>query len=447
MKHRTLFISISLFVIANLILAACGGAGATPASPTAAQGTTSEPTSAPAGQVVELKYFYRITSTSQEAFSKWVIDTFNEKYAGKIHVTGDVVDDETYKTKQAIVLASPTPPDVFFSWEGGRAKALIDAGFSAPLDDYYAKFGWEKILNPAGVALSVYDGKKYFVPWEMAAAVVWYRPDVYAKYGLSVPTTWDELAANAETLKNNGVAPFILTNQKRWPAQFEWTAILVNQAGLQTYQDLLANKIPWTDPRVVDAFATLKKMVDDGWYYPGINSMDLSVGVVPFSKGEVAMWYQGSWMPSVMKGSEDKIPFPVDFFPFPKIGDQDPVMEVFAENTVMIHAKSTHQDEAAEFVNYFISDEVQTQKLVQDRPFPANVNVDLSQLSPEERKLGEAMSNAGFFSFMHVDHAFDPAIANAFLDATQALVGGAMSPEEAAAATEAEAVRVRGAVK
>jgi raffinose/stachyose/melibiose transport system substrate-binding protein len=86
-------------------------------------------------------------------------------------------------------------------------------------------------------------------------------------------------------------------------------------------------------------------------------------------------------------------------------------------------------------------------KLEKDRPFPANINVDYSKALPIEQQLAEAMANAGFFTFMHVDHAFEPAIANAFLDATQALVGGAMTPEEAAQATEDEAVRVRGEVE
>ena len=86
-------------------------------------------------------------------------------------------------------------------------------------------------------------------------------------------------------------------------------------------------------------------------------------------------------------------------------------------------------------------------KLEKDRPFPANVNVDYDQALPIEQKLAEAMANAGDFTFMHVDHAFEPTIANAFLDAAQALVGNAMSPEEAAQATEDEAIQVRGEIE
>lgn len=462
MKRQTLYFVVGLIILASMVLAACAPAP-TPApaveKPTQPVEKTEEaaptPTPAPtevekpvaAGEVEEITYFYRITSPGQEAHIKWIIDSFNEKYAGKIHVTGNAVDDETYKTKMTVELGGANPPDVFFSWEGGRAKSLIDAGYAAPLDEYYEKYGWDKILNPAGVALSEFDGRKYFVAWEMAAAVFWYRPDIYEQYGLQPPKNWDEHLANAQVLKENGVAPFLLVNQKRWPAQFLWTGILVNHYGLDVYQTLLNNEIPWTDERVVATFEELQNLVEQDLFYPGINSIDLAPGVIPFAKGEAATWYQGTWMVSFFRGEEEDIPFPVDFFTWPQMGDRQPIVEVFAENTVMIHAKSQHKDAAAEFVNYHVSDEVQQKKLEEDRPFPANVNVDYSNALPIERKLAEMMAASGGFTFMHVDHAFDPAIANTFLDATQALVGLAMTPEEAAQTTEEEAIRVRGEVK
>lgn len=451
MKHRSLLLAVSLILVASIALLAACSPGSSPTPQPQETATKAPPTEQPAAkdkdEVVELTYFYRITTPAQENYLKWIIDGFNKKFEGKIHVTGNGVDDETYKTKMAIELRSPNPPDIFFSWEGGRAKALIDAGYSAPLNEYYDKFGWDEILNPAGVSLSVYDGKKYFVPWEMAAAVFWYRPDIYEKYGLSIPKTWDEFLANAEVLKENDIAPLLLVNQKRWPAQFLWTALLVNKYGLDVYQQLLNNEIPWTDERVVDAFAALQDMVDRDIFYPGVNSIDLAPGVVPFAQGKVGAWYQGTWMVSFFKGDAEEIPFPVDFFLFPQIGDRTPIMEVFAENTIMMHAQSKNKDAAAEFINYHISTPVQQAKLEMDRPFPANVKIDTTKMSPLEQKLATAMAEAGDFTFMHVDHAFEPAIANTFLDATQALVGGAMTPEEAAKATEAEAVKVRGEVK
>jgi raffinose/stachyose/melibiose transport system substrate-binding protein len=464
MKHKRIFVFICLLVVTSILISACATATeaptslpATEAAAPATEAPTSpppteppqavEPTAEAPAEVVELKYFYRITSPQQEAFETWVIDSFNQKFDGKIHVTGSGVDDETFKTKIAIDLRSPEPPDIFYSWEGGRAKSIIDAGHSAVLDAFYDEFGWNDSINPAGISLATFDGKKYFVPYNMSGSFVWYRPDIYEELGLTVPETWEDLLANCQVITDSGKSCFITGNKLRWPAQFDWGEILVNKHGLEVYQQLLNNQIPWTDPRVVDAFAVMKQMVDDGLYYPGINSMDYAETAIPFTQGDAVHEYMGTWFPGTIKGDAADYPVPLDFFTYPKFGDVRPTTEVFAENTLMIHARSQHLHEAAEFVNYYVSTEVQT-KYVQDvNPFPANINVDISGLTPLMARVGKAMAEAGFYTYMHVDHGFDPAIADTFLNSLQAVLGDAMTPEEAAQATESEAVSVRGEVQ
>src|SRR5258707_7919460 len=124
---------------------------------------------------IELRYFYRAPWPSSEIYANWLIDEWNKKNGDRIHVTGASVDGETYKTKQTIELSSSNPPDVFYSWEGGRAAEVIKNGFAADLTPYYAKYGWDKFLVPAGVTLATFGDKKYFVPTEIGASVVWYR--------------------------------------------------------------------------------------------------------------------------------------------------------------------------------------------------------------------------------------------------------------------------------
>jgi len=396
---------------------------------------------------VEIRFFDRMTTAEQTKHSKWLVDSFNAAHEGKIHVVWEAVQDEVFKSKINSVLRAPNAPDVFFSWEGGRAKFMIDSGFAANLDDYYAKYGWDKIISPAGVALATFDGHKYFVPTMMSAAIVWYRPDVFEKYGIAVPKTWDELMAAAKTLKDNGVAPFMLANQLRWPAQFMWSAIFVNKNGVAAYNDLVARKIAWTDPRVVDAFAVMKELMDDGYFEPGANGLDVTPAVVPFSKGEVAMWYQGSFMISRFTDESGNAKFPLAYFPMPKIGDQEPTMSVFAENTLMMNANSANKDAAGEFLNWVISKDAQAHQVAGRELYPANIEVDLSGLPPLTAELGRAISSYDRSTFMHVDHAIADSVADPYLDALQAVLVGQMSPEQAAEQVEAAAATVLGPVE
>jgi raffinose/stachyose/melibiose transport system substrate-binding protein len=393
----------------------------------------------------EIRYFYRAAWPTSETYANWLIDEWNTKNGDRVHVTGASVDGETYKTKQTIELSSSTPPDVFYSWEGGRAAEIIKGGFSADLSGYYKKYGWHQSLNPASVTLATFDGKQYFVPTEIGASVVWYRKDLYEKLGLSVPKTWDELMANAAKAKAAGLAPFMLSNQKKWPAQFMWSAIMVNKYGLDAYDGLISNKIPWTDPRAVDVTAMMQKLAQDGMFEPSFNSIDFAPAQVPWAQGKVLHWYQGSFILGSFRGDQAKCcVVPTDFFPMPAIGNRKPIMSVYAEDTVMIHAASKNKDAAAEFVNWMVSKEATTKKLEIDKPYPSNVSADLSHLTDMERRLAKAMANAGSFTFMHVDHATPPAISDKFLDGLQGVLAGAMSPTQAMTLTEDEAKRTNG---
>jgi raffinose/stachyose/melibiose transport system substrate-binding protein len=41
------------------------------------------------------------------------------------------------------------------------------------------------------------------------------------------------------------------------------SAILVNKHGLETYDGLVGNKIPWTDQRAVDVTTVMQKLAQD----------------------------------------------------------------------------------------------------------------------------------------------------------------------------------------
>ena len=377
---------------------------------------------------IEIKFFDRYTSSGQTDFSKWLVDSFNESHAGKIHVTSGGIQDDGFKPKINAVLRSPDAPDVFYSWEGGWAKYMIDSGYAAPLNDYYQKYGWAKTMSPAGLKLATFDGTQYFVPTMMSASLVWYRP---------------------EKIKAAGIAPTILANQQRWPAQFLWSGIFVNKYGVDVYDQLIGRKIPWTDPRVVDAFQQMKDFADKGYFEEGANGLDVSPAVIPFSQGKAATWYQGTFMIPRFIDEKGQPKFPLDVFPMPKIGDKEPTISVFAENTLMLNANSQNKDAAAEFLDYAISQKAQTEQALGQAKllYPSNTSVDISSLPPLTKKIGDLIAGYQQSTFMHVDHAVSPAVSDPYLEVLQSVIIGKMSPAQAAAETEKAAEGDQGPVK
>jgi raffinose/stachyose/melibiose transport system substrate-binding protein len=280
---------------------------------------------------VTINLLDRSTDPKHDSYIKWLVDTFNQAHKGSIKVSLNTIPDVNYHQKVSLVLKGSNPPDVFFSWEGGWAQTMVSSGFAAPLDKYYKKFNWPSTLNGAALKLATFSGHQWFVPYYMSASVVWYNTDLFKKYGLTPPKTWTQLQHVADTLKSHGVAPFLLANQQQWEAQFDWTGYFVNKNGTRAYADLLAHKIKWTDPRVVDAFAQMKKMVDDGWFLTGVNSMDFDgTAIIFWKRQKAAMWYQGSFILPKFLNKDGKLDYHVDWFPYPQIGSTKPSISMFA---------------------------------------------------------------------------------------------------------------------
>ena len=248
--------------------------------------------------------------------------------------------------------------------------------------------------------------------------------------------------------KAAGIAPFMLSNQKKWPAQFMWSAILVNKHGLDTYDGLIGNKIPWTDPRAVDVTAMMQKLADDGMFEPNFNSIDFAPAQVPWAQGQSVALVSGFVHPrQLQRRTETVLQRAHDWFAIPAMGDKKPTMSIYDEDTMMIHAASKNKDAAAEFVDWMVSPDAGRRNWKSTSPIPSNVSTDLSHLSEMEQRLGKAMADAGSYTFMHVDHGTPPAISDRFLDGLQGVLAGAIEPQEAMAATETEAERVRGKIK
>ena len=91
-----------------------------------------------------------------------------------------------------------TTADVFFMdviW----VPEFAEAGWARRLDEQLAPAMREQFL-PATIEVGGYSGHLYGVPSRIDAGLLYYRADLLTKYGFSPPTTWDELARQAETI-------------------------------------------------------------------------------------------------------------------------------------------------------------------------------------------------------------------------------------------------------
>src|SRR5690606_35041489 len=182
-------------------------------------------------------------------------------------------------------------PDVFSYWAGARTQFLVDANKLLPIDDLWAKNNLDSII-PKSIADSAntYNGTHYSVPIGFHYAGFFYNPHVMAEVGITeMPKTWDDLVAACKTFKAAGIDAFALGSKNRWPAQFWFDYLLLQSAGPQYRNDLMANKASFTDPQVIKAMSMWKQLVDEGCFAANSNANDWTDAADMVAQGEAAM--------------------------------------------------------------------------------------------------------------------------------------------------------------
>ena len=114
-------------------------------------------------------------------------------------------------------------------------------------------------FNSGAWASAQVQGKSYGVPTSSAPAFTIYRTDIFKKYGLKAPTTWDEFIAAGKVLKKHGVK---ITNYAgEDPSTLE---VLAMQAGAHWYAiDGNAWKVNFQDAGSLKAAQVIQDIVDD----------------------------------------------------------------------------------------------------------------------------------------------------------------------------------------
>lgn len=165
-----------------------------------------------------------------------IIKKFEKAYPD-IHVKYNLYDHESYKTTIRNWLAT-SPPDVVFWYAGNRMKAFVKRGMFEDVSDIWKKNNMYTDFAAAKEAMTV-DGKQYGVPYTYYQWGIYYRKDLFDKYGIAEPKTWDQLVEAAKVLKANGIAPFTIGTKYLWTAAgwFDYIDLRVN--GLKFHIDLM----------------------------------------------------------------------------------------------------------------------------------------------------------------------------------------------------------------
>lgn len=420
---------ISMIVCASLMLtlAACGGKDASESSPGSQQTTEASP--AGSGEKKKLTLWFIDTGKRKELIEETVKEFMAEN--PDIEVEAVQIPNDAYKTKLSVAMGGNNPPDLFHSWGGGWLKQFVDAG---QVMDLTGKIDSDNYL-PVALNISTYDGKIYGVPLLMSLTYFYYNKEIFAKYGIEPPRTFNELLQVVDKLKAENIIPIALANKTKWPGALYLIYLANRIGGSDVFTEAYERKgRGFDDEAFVKAGELIQQLVDRGAFNSGFNGLQYDTGQsrqLMYTEKAAMELQVSSYITNVqseMPGFEKKL----GIFPFPIVegGKGNGTDLVGGVSPVFSISSSTkYPEEALKLLKALTSREL-AQKVADLGGTIAAVK-GVVYKDEFTKQVNEMLEKAEYIQTFY-DQTLPPEMAELHKDTTQAIFGKTMTPEEAA---------------
>ena len=286
---RRVVMGVGFVAIASLTLAGCAEGGTDDGDSGSVEGKT-------------VKIAGGITGSEADNLQK-SFDQFTEDTGIIVEYTGDKGFEGNIVTK----VTGGDAPDIAIVPQPGLLKTLVETGDVIPAPEG-VEANVDANWSPDWKAYGTFDDVFYAAP--MLANIkgyVWYSPASFAEWGVEAPKTWDELLDLTATIQEKtGAAPwcagFSSGSASGWPGT-DWIEDLVlRQQGPDVYDDWVANKVKFTDPKIKEAFDSVGEILKNPEYVnasfgdvSSINSTEFGDVAPALASGACALHHQASF--------------------------------------------------------------------------------------------------------------------------------------------------------
>lgn len=373
--------------------------------------------------------------------------------------------DDDYSTKLALSQKSAeTAPDVFYE-DTFRLRSDVAAGYLLNLDSHVAAWDdWSKFDDGAKAAGQGDDGSVYAISLGTDTRAIWYSKPVLTKAGIDVPwqpKTWDDILTAADAIQKSdpGVVPF---NMYAGTGTGEGTV-------MQSFFELLYGTTNGDESALYDA-KTQKWIVGSQGFKDSLTFLETlykdKLAVTPaealdpnvwktvfgtlFPEGKLGGTVEGSYTPSFW-APEGSWPWPdyatdMGVATFPTQNGQAPGgVSMSGGWTLAVGAKTANPDLAFEFVALALNQENALWYAINNAQIAVRTDVadDPSYLASNPF-VGDVTKIVSVTHFRPATTDY-PKISAAAQAATEAVITGKQTVDEAAAAYDTAVEGIVGA--
>lgn len=328
---------------------------------------------------------------------------------------------------------SNDPPDLFIETRF-YFQEFIEQGLIEDLTEAFGKRAWYDRFVPMSyrwVASDRNPDRVYGLPAEAFTMEWFYNKDIYADYGFSEPTTFEDLVDQGQKLRANKVIPVLLAAKDRYGLSAFMGMVSPQTVGTELFLKTKEDSNLWT----TEPFVKTLEVLED-WVTKGLISPDETLGVDrlgaigAFVAGLVGVLPEGSYSVSEIQASA-----PADFnfgvFKEPITFTDDPraLWSGGAGQIFMIPKANKHKEATLDFLDYFTSQEVQ-RRLVAATNNPSPIVGANDYMTGETWEIVfDHMNQTNSESLLWID-MIKSEHSNVLLPGMQELMAGRKTPQE-----------------
>ncbi|WP_326551836.1 ABC transporter substrate-binding protein [Micromonospora sp. NBC_01813] len=215
--------------------------------------------------------------------------------------------------------------------------------------------------------LTSFSGATYAIPQDVGPMMLFYREDIFTEMGLTVPTTWDEFGALAETVRSQNPNRYLTTFS---PGDPGWLSGFAQQAGADWWaNEDGAWRVSIDDEatgRVLDFWSGLVNsgtILGDPMYTPQWNAQ--------MGDGTIIAWPSAVWGAGVLAGVAPATQGKWRMAPLPQWSAGEQLTGFWGGSSTAVSAGSTQKPQAAKFARWLNSDPEALKVLVEIGLYPS----------------------------------------------------------------------------
>jgi len=229
-----------------------------------------------------------------------------------IEVINESVYGDDFLHKLKTDFASGYNPDVFGLWPGSDIRALVEAGKVADITDLLEEDkAWMDTFGKSEWQFTTYNGRIYGLPLEIIYECLFINRDLFARYNVKVPRTYDDLKQAVTDFRKNGVIPIAYNSTAE--GTYLYQNIVARLGGKENVERPFVNGAP--NKCYVEAMEYVRELYQMGAFPPDAFNLSSRERDELFITKKAAMIVQGSWFIGRFSDSDTT----VDIVPFPYI--------------------------------------------------------------------------------------------------------------------------------